>query len=272
MALTTDEVRKAYRYALSGDAEAATLVVQDALRRGDWRLVEEMGAVISSGRSLQFDLTHPQMLYRGYREYATLDLVRWRVVLPEGLRVHGLLNLSQSPCKAIPRGSRLGAVLAGESGIEEIGEDVRIEGDAHFGESQLRSIGENLYVGGELYVGGTRGLKLPGSARVMGTLRAPSTYDFELEKGATLGAGLDLMNAVRPVLPEGLTVRGGFLLYGAEDVTLPAGLRVEGNASFRKCTNLVIPEDIRVVGVVRADRGQRLPEALMASCREVIRE
>lgn len=251
--------------AISGDAAAASRVVSEAMRRGQWTLVGEIAAAMTRDETEPaFRLTDLDKLRRGVREFeGDCHLPDGSGVrLPDGLHVRGRLSLVHCTVR--------------------MGNGIRVEGSCDMYNGRLSSPGEDFYVGGDLalmstrdvvfglrwhvdnvYAEHSRRLRITSTSTIRGDLRASGSEGLRIEAGVSVGGSVDLDMAKAPSLPEGFTVPGDLSLDGACEVVLPRGLVVQGDLRLRVVEDTIaIPEDLRVAGDLYVNRGQTVPDSL----------
>lgn len=111
--------------------------------------------------------------------------------LPEGLKVHGVLNLSST--------------------------------------RKLKSLPSDLYVGGDLYLYKSGIPSLPEGLKVVWQLDLAHTVIESLPESLEVGTTLKLHHSRIKSLPEGLELGGDLILNNSSIKSLPKGLKVWGS-------------------------------------------
>ena len=125
---------------------------------------------------------------------------------------------------------------------------LKIHGDLNLGDTRITSLPEGLEVPGNLDLIETPITSLPEGLEVGGSLSLINTSITSLPKGLKVGGGLHLKLTSISSLPEGLDVPGDLDLSNTPITSLPKRLKVGGSLDLRNTLIAFLPEDLVVKG------------------------
>lgn len=234
-----------FKAALAGDAEAALLVMREALRATDWDTMHAVSSAMVSGAVGNFRLTSLEMLKLGCRQfdgsliapdydgYLPADVsVTGDVNLqgytgetfPEGWTIGGMLNLRDSKVTRLPK-MLVGSVCLIDSQVREVDPEIEIRDELNAQNCPLETLPEGFALGSLIM--GDQMSAVPDGLNTRGSLNL-SVGTTRIGSGVRVGGVLSGFHSRVSVLPGDLQC-GSLSMWRGDLETVEDGVRVAGD-------------------------------------------
>ncbi|MCV9963664.1 hypothetical protein OIU34_17325 [Pararhizobium sp. BT-229] len=198
--------------------------------------------------------------------------------LPDGLVVHGCLDVSGNPLGELPEGLRVGDHLTfSKTQVSRLPEDFAVGGSIIASDTPLTSLGKLREVNGRLEISRTQIEELPdglhvrmdldavesrlktigSGVRVGKTLYITKTDVTELPADIVVEEGLDASYSSLRSLPDGFETQGEIRLEGSDLRALPEGFHAWGNLNISHTPITEFPAGVVIDGDLKCT-GTRL--------------
>lgn len=177
--------------------------------------------------------------------------------LPDNLTVNGGLDLHNSKLTSLPNNLTVNGLLDIRSTkISSLPKNLSVSDDLYIQRTDITTLPADLVVGGNLDLASTNVTSLPHNLTIGGYLDAGNGLIDSLPNNLSVGGRLYLKDSNITSLPNNLSVGGSLYLTDTNITALPDNLSIGGYLDIKGTNITELPNDLIVGERIRANEGQ----------------